>query len=95
MYSHQIVPPAQVVEPARPRVERPAWLRTPSLAAFVAALILAAAVVLALTLSGNGHVRTSFHKAPAATRAAPPVTPPLVPHGYVRVPTTHALIPIH
>ena len=94
MYSHQIVPPAQAVEPVRPRVEKPVWLRTPSLAAVAAAVILAAAVVLAVTLSGNGRIHTSFHKAPAATRSFPRFTPPLVPSGYIRVPTTHQLIPV-
>ena len=95
MYSHQITPPAQAVEPVRPRVERPAWLRTPSLAAFVAALILATSVVLAVTLSGSSRIHTSFHKPPAATQSVPRFTPSPVPHGYVRVPMTHQLIPIH
>lgn len=95
MYSHQIVPPAQVVEPARPRVEKPVWLRAPSLAAMVATLILATAVALALTLGGSSRIHTSFHKAPPATQSLPRFTAPLVPHGYVRVPETHQLLPIH
>jgi hypothetical protein len=94
MYSHQIVPSAQVVEPVRPPVERPVWLRPPSLAALVAVVILAGAVVLALTLSGSSRIHRSFHKAPPATQAAPRFTPPLVPHGYIRVPDTHRLIPL-
>ncbi len=94
MYSHQIVPPAQVVEPVRPRVEKPVWLRAPSLAAFVAAVILATAVVLALTLSGTSRVHAAFHKAPAGAQPLPSFTPPLVPAGYVRIPETHQLIPI-
>ncbi len=94
MYSHQIAPPAQAVEPVRPRVEKPVWLRAPSLAAFVAAVILATAVALALTLSGTGRVHTAFHKAPASTQSVPRFTPPLVPAGYVRIPETHQLIPV-
>ena len=95
MYSHQIAPPAQAVEPVRPRVEKPVWLRPPSLAAFVAVLILAGAVVLALTLSGTSRVHTSFHKAPPVARSFPRFTAPLVPNGYIRIPETHQLIPIH
>jgi hypothetical protein len=95
MYSHQIVPPAQGVEPVRPQVEKPVWLRAPSLAAMVATLILATAVVLALTLSGSSRIHTSFHKAPPATQSLPRFTPPLAPHGYVRVPETHQLLPVH
>lgn len=94
MYSQQIVQPAPVVEPARPRLERPVWLRAPSLFAMSAVLILAVAVALALIFSGNSRIHTSIHKVPAATQSAPHFTPPLVPHGYVRIPTTHQLIPL-
>jgi hypothetical protein len=95
MYSDRIVSPGQVVEPVRPRVQKPVWLRTPSLAAIVAGVILAAAVVLALTLGSGGRVHTAFHKAPPAAQPAPRFTPPLVPNGYIRVPNTHQLIPLH
>ena len=95
MYSHQIVSQGPVVEPVRPRVERPVWLRTPSLFAMSAALILAGAVALAVIFSGNSRIHTTFHKVPATTQSAPRFTPPLVPHGYVRIPETHQLIPLH
>jgi hypothetical protein len=102
MYSHQIVPPGQIVEPAAPRAERHVWERTGWLLAAAGALIAAAAVVLALTLSGSSHSRTVHHAAPAATHSAAPAatslprfTAPLIPKGYYRDPTTHELIQIH
>lgn len=93
MYSHQLAPPAAIAEP-RPRPTKPVWLRAPSLAAIIGALILTTSVVLALTLSGGGRIHTSFHRAPAPARSLPRFVAPLVPHGYVRATDTHQLIPI-
>ncbi len=92
MYSHQFAPPATTAEPRSRRATKPVWLKAPSLAAVIGAVILATAVVLALTLSGPGRIHTSFHRAPA--QSLPRFSPPLVPHGYVRATDSHQLIPI-
>lgn len=95
MYSHQIVPPAQTVEPATPRPVKPIVLRPPTLAAAAAVAILAAAVILALTLSGTSRIHTSTHRVAAAAPPKPRAVPPVVPRGFVRVPTTHQVIAVH
>jgi hypothetical protein len=94
MYSDQIVSPAQIVEPVRPRAQTTVGLPKPSPGALVAAVLIVAAVVLALTLSGPGRIHTSFHKTPPAAQSSPRFTPPLVPNGYIRLGDTHQLIPL-
>jgi hypothetical protein len=94
MYSHQIVSPASAVEPVRPRVQKPVWLRPPSVLAALAVLILAGAVVLALTLSGTSRIHTAFHKAPPVTHPASAVSASTAPKGYVLDRFDHQLIPV-